>query len=266
MIHPYGWAVCVPHIGDWRSAQSLDLLQPDRWMNWSLDPQGLSCPGFTPMVWGRVDVPAVQARMRANPGETVLLFNEPERPKQANLDGSRCRCRNAASSFVAGWDTDADFNTCGPNVAINTHDFPGEPWLREYMRQLRLKSVNRLSQYGIHLYNSHTRAHVRETWDRLEEWRGPSGFLGRDTPIVVTEFCAADKDVAAQIEVMDEVHTMLLDGSIKGAYWYMAWSTSTGQGDEWPNCRLCEVDPVKPETMRLTELGKHWLSLKQQGV
>ena len=47
--------------------------------------------------------------------------------------------------------------------------------------------------------------------ERLETSRGPGGWLGDDTPVVVTEFCATNEPLAAQIEVMDEVHAMLLE-------------------------------------------------------
>ena len=261
MIRPYGWNVCIPPVGDWRSAQSLALLQPDRWLNWWHNDYSFAVPGYTPMVWRTVDVPAVQERMRAHPAETWLLFNEPERPEQANLLPT-VAVAETHTFLNAGWEVGAEFNWCGPNVTINTSDHPGSPWWREYMRQLRLGGINRPSVYGIHLYNSTSRAHVRLMLERLETSRGPGGWLGDDTPVVVTEFCATNEPLAAQIEVMDEVHAMLLEGRIKGAYWYMAWSTSTGNGNEWPNCRLCEVDPDRPFTMRLTELGKHWMELK----
>lgn len=44
---------------------------------------------------------------------------------------------------------------------------------------------------------------------------------------------------------------------VMGVYWFAGYDYGL-----WPNCALCEVDPGKLQTMRLTPLGQHWKSLQ----
>lgn len=257
MKRPYGWSVCVPPEGAaknlWMTEQALDLLKPECWMNWLSTPF-VDHPGYTPTMGREFDYNAVQLRMRANSDESWIWLNEPERPEQANKTPIQA-VKMTRQFLNAGWDIDAAFNWCGPNCAVNLADHNGEAWMREYLKLLRLSGLKGPSYVGIHLYNSTDRLMVQRTFDKLPSWRYQ--FLGFDTPIVVTEFCAENQPLSFQIEVMDVARHMLSDGKIKGAYWFYAFYTGW-----WPNCCLCEVDPSKTETMRLTDLGKHWVSLR----
>lgn len=278
MKTPYGWNLCVrSESSPWQSQQALELLQPDRWMNWHFE-SALNAPGFVPTIWsGESMAPGYRERiinrLRTEPAETWLFLNEPHLSDQAHMTPAEgvdavFELLNLAHSIGA------DINWCGPNCAINQeaeYDNPlsGQEWWREWLRLLRRKGIGEPSIHGIHLYRGDDRATVKSVWDALRhEWRWQ--WIGRNRPVVVTEHCAYDKPFRKQKEVMDECFRLYEIGrkqgpagedGVMGVFWFVATGRQGGSGD-WPNCALTEVDPGKTQTMRLTPLGKHWLALQ----
>ena len=103
-----------------------------------------------------------------------------------------------------------------------------------------------------------------KTWTSLvNDWRWQ--WIG-DKPIVITEVCAENLPLDKQIEVMDGCFELYQTGlregptgknGAMGVYWFAGYDFGL-----WANCALCEIDPTKVQTMRLTPLGQHWKSLQ----
>lgn len=281
MKNPYGWGACFAQPRDlaylWQLEQSLDLLQPERWMTWHWE-QPVDAPGFVPTLWSDWYMrpqyrDSIVRRLREHGPETWLFLNEPHLREQANMTPQAAVdtafwLLNLAKSEGVG------INWCGPNCAINMHDGPlsGKAWMQEFLRLLRRSGISAPSQYGVHLYNGTDRHMVSSTWANLRhEWRWQ--FLGNDKPVIITEHCAENEPLKRQIEVMDAMAALYeigcarptsLDG-VRGVYWFVAHDYRQLQPNSpftWINCALCEVDPDKRETMRLTPLGRHWKSLQ----
>lgn len=277
MQTPNGWNVCLWRLTDpetlWMAEQALDLLQPDRWLNYHWWPQ-VNHPGYVPMLWGYPltpdDIASIQRRMRQYPdGETWIFVNEGNMVEQANITPAKA-VELVYQFNNIGYASGSSYNTCGPNAAINmpaqaVGRLSGAQWMREFYRKMRQKDLVSLSMHGIHLYNSTDRGMVASIWNRVRhEWR--YGWLGA-LPIIVTEFCAENEPVAKQIEVMDEVFRLYQIGraqgpagvdGVMGAFWFAAFDPI----DYWPNSALCEIDPGRTRTMRLTPLGQHWKELQ----
>lgn len=276
MKTPYGWSVCLPWQGDltklWQSKQALELLEPDRWMDyWCAQP--VDFPGYVPTVRARHlesdPVPlAVIQRLAAHPeGETWLLFNEAHLSEQDDCSPDKAADLTLKfTNLVNGLGSYA--NTCGPNAAINMaaqHNggVSGAAWHREYLRLCRARIIKEPSIIGLHTYHGTDLSMLRATWAMLrDEWRWQ--WMG-SAPVIVTEACAENEPLHRQIEVMDELWRLYQIGradgpagqrGTMGVFWFVAYA------NQWPNCHLVEVDPGKNETMRLTPLGKHWLELK----
>lgn len=268
---PYGWNVCVRSESPaWQSQQALELLQPDRWMNWHYLPF-VNAPGYVPTLYSYpAPEAAIMARLLAHPDETWLFLNEPHLLEQANMtpkegvDAAFWLLNLAHANDVA-------INWCGPNCAINMHDggsMSGQEWWREWLRQLRQAGIVRPSFHGVHLYHSTNRAMMNATWsDLLTNWRWQ--WMG-DGPVVITEMCAENQSYAIQCEVMDAAFALYQQGrtdgpagerGVMGVYWFVATHKPSGSG-AWPNCVLCEPDPDRVQTMRLTPLGKRWKALQ----
>lgn len=303
MKNPYGWGACFAHSTDpsyrWQLEQSLDLLQPARWMTWHWE-QPVNAPGFVPTLWSDYYIQpqfrdSIIKRLREHGPETWLFLNEPHLIEQANMTPK------AAVDMVFWFlnlahQLDVNVNWCGPNCAINmgaqvesrqsvpmvaeaqtkkepSVRYSGKEWQQEWLRLLRRKGIAAPSQYGVHLYNGTDRAMVSDTWASLrDEWRWQ--FMGRDKPVIITEHCAENEPISKQIEVMDEMFRLLQIGraegpsgnsGVMGAFWFVAHDYRQLQPNSpfsWFNCALCEVDPGMRRTMRLTELGRHWKSLQ----
>jgi hypothetical protein len=255
------------------SQQSLELLQPDHWMNYHWEPEGLQAPGYVPIIWGKhAALPQYRASvvdaLRAYPDNTWLFVNEGHLQEQANITP-------AEGVDLALWwikladETGVNMNWCGPNCAINmaaqhAGGLSGVDWWRKFLRTLRLTGIPSPSSHGIHMYNSTDRTMFRLIWAALQTWRWQ--WIGT-LPIYITEVCAENQPYEHQAAVMDECHKLLQIGldqgpagqdGVMGVFWFVSWDVS----DFWPNCALTEVDPTKHETMRLTPLGRHWLELK----
>lgn len=276
MKTPYGWSVNIPWEANpatlWRTRQTLELLAPDRWMDYWCE-QPVDFPGYVPTIrsWhldGAIPQ-AVYERLLANPtGETWLWLNEPNVSDQDDI--TPAKGRDLALKFInVARNLDVDMNWCGPNCSVN---FPaqhagrlsGQAWWREWLRLTRRAGIGGASIHGIHLYHCRSQAMLYETWASLvNDWRWQ--WIG-DKPIVITEVCAEDLPLDKQIEVMDGCFELYKTGlregptgrnGAMGVYWFAGYDYGL-----WPNCALCEVDPGKLQTMRLTPLGQHWKSLQ----
>lgn len=278
MITPYGWNVNVWWEFDpamlWRTQQALELLQPDRWMDYYCA-EPVVHPGYVPTVrsWHLAgEVPAdVTTRLRAHPlGETWLLFNEGHFRQQDDITPGMAR--ELTFKFLSlARSMDVDVNWCGPNCAINMDAHANElwngvQWWREYLKLMRRAGIVRPSYHGVHMYHSTDRAMLTLTWEALrDEWRWQ--WIG-DGPLLITEMCAENQPLDQQIAVMDAAYELYEIGrregpaghaGAMGVFWFAAWD-----GGLWPNSALTEIDPGKRETMRLTPLGRHWLELKNR--
>jgi len=275
---PYDWNVCIRTESPvWQSQQALELLEPSCWMNWHFDEFGVVGDGFVPTIWGRhVMAPerraAVLASLDAHPDSTWLMVNEGHLREQADMSPSQAV--DLALWFIGlARHEGIAMNWCGPNAAINmpalhAGGVTGLDWWREFLRELRQAGIPRPSLHGVHMYHSTDRGMFRRTLETLErDWRWQ--WMG-DGPLVITEMCAENQPLHEQIAVMDAAFEALTVGiaagptskwGVQGVFWFVATGAPGGQGD-WPNCVLCEVDPTKRETMRLTPLGRHWKELQ----
>lgn len=267
---PYGWSVCVRSQSPaWQSLQALELLEPDCWMNYHWRPN-VDAPGFVPTLYRwPVAGTGITERLRAHPGETWLFLNEPHLVEQANMTPGEA-VDAALWLLTTAHENDVDINWCGPNCAINMHSggaLSGQKWWREWLRRLRLAGIVRPSYHGVHMYHSTDRRMAEATWSDMLTWR--SQWIGSG-PVIITEVCAENQPYDAQVEVMDATFELyqqgLLDGpagtrGVMGVYWFVAAHRQGGSGN-WPNCALCEVDPDKTQTMRLTPLGQRWKALQ----
>jgi hypothetical protein len=259
IVHPKGFhSVCVPReVGNppWAINGALKLLQPDHWLDWHFNGDTIfDWPNYVPMAWGDVRPgAAMQARMRAHPeGETWIVINEGNQRGQANFTTEQA-VQFWVEFIWAARQIKARVNLIGPNEAINL-DGGAEYW-RKFLRALREAGIPDPSMHGIHMYNSTDRRMVDDIWQRLSSWQ----WIGKQ-PIYVTEVCAENQPLQYQIEVMNRMHDLYKAGKIKGCFWFAALKSEWG-GISWPNCALCVADQAT-QTVRLTELGEHWMSLK----
>ena len=173
MNRPTGWCFSVPRefvIGrEHLVAQELELLKPDHWMDWHYLPITPS-EAYTPMLWTGYDAGitgSVRYLAEHPVGETILLFNEPERPEQANMPPKQAHYWT--QSFLrAMWDTGVEFQWAAPGVSINMRDYDGLEWLTEYVRLMRRTGISRPSYWHIHAYNSYSHSQWEEAWSKWQ--------------------------------------------------------------------------------------------------
>lgn len=259
MNRPTGWSVCVPREyvtgREYLVRQELELLKPAHWMDWSYHPI-VEFDAYTPMLWtGELaGLNGAAEYMAGHPGgETILLWNEPERPEQANMKPETARYWT--QWFLrAMWDTGVEFQWAAPGVSINMQDYDGLEWLTEYVRGLRRRGISRPSYWHVHSYRGNSVKQLRDAWSVWQNW-----YIqwGEDAPVVISEVCA--ENVLDQRSIMDECRELLRrgeDGGVVGVYWF---ASHLPDESDWPNARLCELSPLG---VRLTPLGEHWISLK----
>lgn len=159
MKTPYGWSVNIPREANptmlWRTRQTLELLAPDRWMDYWCE-QPVDFPGYVPTIrsWhldGAIPQ-AVYERLLANPtGETWLWLNEPNVSDQDDI--TPAKGRDLALKFInVARNLDVDMNWCGPNCSVN---FParhagglsGQAWWREWLRLTRRAGIGGAAAY-----------------------------------------------------------------------------------------------------------------------
>ena len=265
MIRPLGWSVCVPRETVqgrlWIPEQELNILRPDHWLDWSYEPI-VEHPGYTPMMWSGEPstMSGVVKRVKEHPGETVLLFNEPDREDQADTPETVAR-RQTQQLLTALWADDmedVEFQLAAPGVAINMLNekgINGLEWAEEYMRQMRRRVVG-MSYIHIHSYRGNSIEQLTSAWLAFQKWYR---VWGGAKPVVISEVCA--ENIPDQRRVLDWLRNLLYlgeDGGVVGVYWF---STHPSNVCFWPNACLCEVNE-EGTAMQLTDLGKHWLSIR----
>lgn len=268
MNRPTGWNVCIPREmaleHPWIIQQELALLQPDHWMDWSHTPiteYPHELPGFTPMLWNDAHIGSTSTwlRMKRQPGETWLLFNEPERPEQANITPTAARI--ATQGFLrTAWTVGEEFQWAAPGISINMTDYSGLEWATEYARQLRRRGISRPSYWHVHAYRSNTANQLRDAWAGWLRWYA---IWGGSAPVVLSEVCSENAPLSQQQHIMDECREMLRlgeNGGVVGVYWF-ATHLPPDSVVKWPNACLCAVD-LDAEVVALTPLGEHWKTLK----
>lgn len=258
MNRPLGWCWSAPREyldgRTWIMQQELELLKPDHWMDWSYYPSVLS-PVYTPMLWTGYDsgVKGVASYLENSiAGETVLLWNEPERPGQADMS-PEIAFRWTQTFLRTMWDTGVEFQWAAPGASINMRDYDGLEWLTEYTRLLRRHGISRPSYWHIHSYHSNTEEQLHAAWSKWQDWYTD---WGGNAPVVLSEVCAAN--MPDQRPVMDECRELLSRGDVVGVYWFATHPTSVM---DWPNAYLCKMD-AEGANMELTPLGEHWIGLK----
>ena len=276
MKAPNGWGVCLPWVGDpgrlWMTREALRLLDPEVWTDYFCE-EPVAHPGYIPMVrsWhlsGTIPE-AVTRRLTANPdGETWFLFNEPHMDDQDD-----CSPKDAANLVLKflnlAHSVGSNVNWSGPNCAVNYpsrgSSLSGKEWHQKFLKTARQKSLYP-SGNGIHMYFSRNRVQLEDTWRTLiNEWRWR--WLGKG-PVDISEVCAENASFDEQVSVMDACAELLeayrkegptSQNGARSVLWFAAWDYGL-----WPNCALCEVDPAKTQTMRLTPLGEHWKMIQDR--
>lgn len=266
MNRPTGWNVCIPREivreRPWIVEQEIALLEPDHWLDWSHTPIGEypnELSGFTPMLWNDAYVGSTTTwlRMKRQPGETWLLFNEPERPEQANMTPTAARI--ATQEFLrTAWAVGEEFQWAAPGISINMDDYSGLDWATEYIRQLRRRGISRPTYWHVHAYRSNTVEQLRGAWATWLEWYAT---WGESAPVILSEVCSENAPIPQQQRIMDECREMLRrgeDGGVLGVYWFATHPTPVV---DWPNACLCTIDD-EAESVSLTPLGEYWKSLR----
>lgn len=262
MIRPTGWGVCISpqeantH-GPWVAEQALKLLKPAWYANWDVDPVApASDTAFVPMVWGPgSDAGRVAQRLAGCPGETWLLWNEPERPDQANMTPAEAAERSR-DFLRSAWAAGHEFQWAAPGVSVNMEDRNGLLWLTEYTKDMRRHGVQRPTYWHVHGYRSRSLAEFRRSWRQFQDWYTAWGV---GAPVVLSEVCAEGAGYSAQVAIMDEVDWLIKTKSIIGAGWFIA--THSSRVVDWPEAALCAVD-AETQTVSLTALGQKFLQLQ----
>lgn len=255
-----GFGACVPpelvgREGTWIVEREFDLLGPRCFLNWAPD-QVIERDGFTfaPMVWNVSHLgQQVTNRMTSNPRETWLLWNEPERPEQANM--TPVAAADMTRSFLRmAWDVGNEFQWAAPGVWIGPDANDGLAWATANAQNLRRRGISRPSYWHIHGYRYTTLAQFDDNWKRFETWYAT---WGAGAPVILSEICAEAAPVANQIAIMDRVAGMLRSGELSAAFWF---ASHTSSSETWQNAELCDVD-TRAQTVRLKPLGEHFVGL-----
>ena len=258
LLRPKGWGFGMPletaGASTWILQKELDTFSPKWYMNWSQE-HIVSKPGcvFTPMTWDASDV-SIIARMQSNPGETWLLFNEPERPEQNNKLPSIAA--NETRVFLENaWNANVEFQWAAAGVGPGTTDYDGLAWMTEYVQDLRRKGISRPNYWQFHGYQSKNVAEFDATWSKIMAWYN---VWGSGAPIIISEVCAEGNDLYNQKQVMNRVNTLLATGQIVAASWFSSHASAVAN---WTNACLATFN-VNNQTITKTALGNHWLSLQ----
>lgn len=244
--------------GTWIVEQEFDLLGPRPFLNWGPSPV-LERAGWTfaPMVYNANHYDQhVTTRLDNSPGEEWLLFNEPERPEQANM--TPAEAADTTRRFLRdAWDAGNEFQWSAPGVWVGPDTHDGLAWATEYVQNLRRNGISRPTYWHVHGYRSTTLAQFNAGWARFKAWYNT---WGSGAPIILSEICAEAAPLANQIAIMDRVAGMLRSSEISCAFWF---SSHISDNSQWQSAALCTVDVVAQQ-VALTPLGQHFVGLASQ--
>lgn len=252
MIRPTGWGISIQpqETTNAQAAAIAAALSPRWYHSWSVEPfAGVTTP-FVPLVWDgrRTNEDARRRALQALRNHTWLMFNEPERPEQSGI--SPAAALDAVWEFLADarWSAGVELQWAAPGVSLTTPDHDGLAWLTEFAQMCRRSGLSRPSYWHIHL-NAPSLSALRDAWLAWSRWYETWGACA---PVIVSEVCAQNAPLSAQVAVMDWVDGLLRAGLIAGAAWFIgAPSTFV----DWPNSALCTLDGQRA---RLTPLGAVW--------
>lgn len=251
MTRPLGWGVCIrAQTAPATAAQELAALAPDCYHNYAPVPLATRAGSvFVPMIWSDRwwNRAQVDARMASNPGETWLLWNEPERLDQAN-QASDLTAALSREFLQRAWATGQEFQWCAPGIGPRTPDFDGLAWSTAYIQNMRRRGISRPSYWHVHSYRSSTLSEFRAS---MAAWRSWYAAWGSSAPVVLSEVCAQGASLDNQRSVMAEARDMLARGDVCGVMWFVT------SGSEWPTAHLCNGNSLTP-------LGEYWRGLQRR--
>lgn len=172
--------------------------------NWSTTPTpGAASLAFIPMQWNAVGAPDLPSKL--NSTSTLLAFNEPELPDQANMPAALAAqtwlqhiqpLRASREGFRAG----------SPAISSAPH---AVPWLLDFLARIRAAGSD-VDFYCLHWYGASLGAFYDHIWSAYYQ-------LGADKPAWITEFAATNWDAArplgaAEVEGFARESWKYLDG------------------------------------------------------
>ncbi|MBN1607881.1 MAG: hypothetical protein JW940_14685 [Polyangiaceae bacterium] len=154
-------------------AEEIDRLGASWCYNWGSTPKASEChdPYFVPMVWGGGDVAGAIAQISRAGYTTVLGFNEPNKPDQANM---------TVQQAIALWPD----MTSNPNLRVSSPAVSddGRGWLEDFMEQVQAEGL-RVDFIAMHWYGWNAGSCVPGQLEGAVRWAEQWGL-----PIWVTEF------------------------------------------------------------------------------
>lgn len=258
LLRPEGWGFGVPleaiYGNEWILQKELDAFNPKWYMNWGQN-HYFTKPGcvFAPMAWDP-SASEVTARIQSNPGETWLLYNEPERPEQNNISPEAAADKTRAFLENA-WSTGKEFQWAAAGVGPGTTDFDGLVWMTTYIQNLRRKGIGRPNYLHFHGYQSKNLTEFNQSWGKLMDWYE---VWGAGAPIIISEVCAEGNDLYNQKQVMNRVNELLVTGQIAAASWFSSHRSAVAN---WTNAYLATFN-ISNRTITKTALGNYWMSLQ----
>lgn len=240
--------------GTWIAERSLELLVPDAWHAWGLWLYP-NYPRRVPVIfngrwWNRSET---LRWMTDHPDAFWLFGNEIERPEQGFEPPHRA-AELTGELIAQGLQANTVIRYAAGGNFIGRNEFDGLAWLTQYLIELDARDIPRPDKWSIHSYNSYDIETFRTSWSRWQEWYA---IHGEGKPVIMSEGCAHERSVGAQIQIMDELSTLLSDG-LESVFWFTAYRLPE---DPWRNSALCSID-TSAQTASFTELGRHWKELQ----
>lgn len=217
-------------------------LQPPWWYDYRYG--GIGHDGNVPMLFdGNVERLAECAdrvyRDAPNMPELILLMNEPEREKQADMTPEEAvtmlrRWWTRVSSWVIRCAVG------GVNVSVHCGQTPYQ-WLDSFVGLLSDSDRLQIDYWHIHAYGNED-----DFYDAVMQFREWMQTVHMVRPVIVSE-CGTDDN---PLLLMQLIRAMLSDGILHMAAWFSAYY------DKWNDTGLLDSDG------NLTEIGQVWM--KQQ--
>lgn len=181
--------------------------------NWGTSPQASDCgdPLFVPMIWGAGDVAGAIQQIGNAGYDTVLAFNEPNKPDQANM---------TVAQAIALWPD----MTSDPNIRVSSPAVSddGRAWLEDFMAQA-LAGGLRVDFIAMHWYGWNAGSCVPGQLEGAINWASQWGL-----PIWITEFgCmgSSNTDEATVLNFFNDMLAMLDRHPLVERYAWYPWNT-----------------------------------------